>query len=433
MQHLPDLYPQVRSALSQVRSGSRVFVHGAAATPTVLLAGLVERASSLRDVELIHLHTEGSAPYAEEALKQSFRVANLFVGSNIRHQMDGARVDYLPCNLFDIPRLFRSGKRPIDVALLHLSPPDERGQCSLGTSVDVARAAFQSAPVVIAQINRQMPRTHGDTLIPMSEIDHFIEVDEPLPICSVSRSAHPEHAQIGKRVSELIQDGACLQVGIGSIPDAVLAELGGHRHLGLHTEMWSDGALELIRRGVIDNSKKANHPGHTVSSFLMGSQELYRFVDDNRQVLQLPADYVNHPSVIAENSDVVSINSAVEIDLTGQVCADSVGPRVISGSGGQLDFVLGAHLSSHGKSIFALTSRTAHGQSRIVSALKSGAGVVTPRASVQWIVTEYGAADLFGLTLHERARALIQIAHPDDRALLEKALREGNPGPKVIP
>jgi len=406
--------------VSYVQSGQRVFIHGAGATPAVLVQALVEQADRLNSVELIHMHTMGPVPYADPKYAKNFRVANLFVGENVRQKIDYDRVDYLPVFLSEIPLLFRSGRRHLDVALVHVSPPDRHGFCSLGTSVDVAKAAVETADLVLAQVNPRMPRVHGDGLIHISDIDYYVEVDVPL-------FEHARHAlsdvekAVGRNVASLVEDGATLQVGIGSIPDAVLAALTGHRHLGLHSEMWSDGALELIRAGVIDNSKKSVHPGKNVSAFLMGSQALYEFVHDNPSVTQLVVEYVNHPNVIARNPKVTAINSAVEIDLTGQICADSVGSRIISGVGGQMDFMRGAALSPGGKPIIAVASRSKKGMSRIVPTLKSGAGVVTTRAHVHYVVTEYGIADLYGKTLSERSKELIQIAHPDDRQSLERA------------
>ncbi len=417
--------PKASSAfemMNSVQSGHRVFIHGAAATPNILIDALIEHSDRLRDVEIIHIHTEGEAKYASSQFEKSFRVVNLFVGTNIRDRLNGDRVDYLPCFLSEIPQLFLSGKRPIHVALLHLSPPDQHGYCTLGTSVDVAKTAFHCADIVLAQINQQMPRTHGDGFLHISHLDHYVEVDVPLPQPKKIFLTESEK-DIGKYVSELIEDGSCLQIGIGSVPDAVLASLENHRHLGLHTETWSDGVLNLIQRGVIDNSEKKVHVDKSVSSFVLGSQAVYDFVHDNPAVVQLCADYINNPNVICRNDKVVAINSAVEVDLTGQICADSVGSRIISGVGGQMDFMRGASLSEGGKPIIALTSRTRKGASRLVPQLKSGAGVVTTRTHAHYIVTEYGVANLYGKTLNERARALISIAHPEDRENLEKEWR----------
>ncbi len=409
-------------ALRLIKSNDRVFVHGAAATPSVLLEALAKEASRLENVELIHLHTEGVSPYVSPSLHKSFRVVNLFVGANMRAHLDGDRIDYLPCFLSEIPQLFRSRRRPIQAALLHLSPPDKQGYCTLGTSVDVARAAIEAADILIAQINRQMPRVHGDGFVHIDELDAYVEVDRALPE-SAKRESNSIDQTIGRNVAGLIDNGACLQVGIGSIPDAVLAQLHGHKHLGIHSEMWSDGVLSLIRAGAVDNSQKSVHPGKTVSAFVMGSRDVYNFIDDNPAVIQLPSDYVNSPVVICRNKNVMAINSAVEVDLTGQVCADSIGNKIISGVGGQMDFMRGAALSSGGKPIIALPSRTKSGRSRIVLNLQAGAGVVTTRSHVQYVVTEYGVADLYGKTLNERAKALIEISHPEDREGLLAARR----------
>jgi 4-hydroxybutyrate CoA-transferase len=411
------LHASAVDAVSSIRSGQRVFVHGGVATPLRLLDALVARADELRDVELIHLHTSGPAPYAHARHAASFRVANLFVGANVRRHLDYARVDYLPCFLSEMPALFRSGRRPIDVALIQVSPPDGHGLCTLGTSVDVARAAVDVAEVVIAEVNQQMPRVHGDGVIPASVIHHWIEVDEPLPEVPGHALTDAEQA-IGRHVAAMIDDGSTLQMGIGAVPDAVAQALRGHRHLGIHSEMWSDGALALIEAGAVDNSRKRTHRGRTVSGFVMGSRALYAYIDDNPQVFQLDIAYVNSTANIARNPKVCAINSAVEVDLTGQVCADSVGHRIISGVGGQMDFMRGAALSEGGKPIIAITSRTGSGTPRIVSSLRPGAGVVTTRCHVHYVVTEYGVADLHGKTLGERARALIAVAHPDDREQL---------------
>lgn len=413
-------YSRADEAVSCIESGQRVFIHGSAATPFRLIEGLLANAHRLRNVELIHIHTEGNAAYADPQYKDSFRIANLFIGSNMRNKLDYSRVDYLPCFLHEIPILFRSGKRPVDVALIHVSPPDDHGYCTLGTSVDIARAAVEVAKIVIAQINPNMPRVHGDGFIHISEIDRFIEVDDPLPEHK-PRPLREDEKAIGRHAASLIEDGATLQTGIGAIPDAVLASLTDRRHLGVHTEMWTDGMLKLLQSGAIDNSQKKVHPGKVVSGFMMGTQNLYRYVNDNPSVVQLDIGYVNDPSVIRRNPKVTAINSAVEVDLTGQVCADSVGHRIISGVGGQMDFMRGASLSPGGKPIIAISSRSTKGHARIVPTLRAGAGVVTTRAHVHYIVTEFGVADLYGKTLNERAKALISIAHPDDREALDRA------------
>lgn len=410
-------------AVRVVKSGDRVFFHGMGATPHRLIAALVKRAGELRDVEIVHLHTEGEAKYAAPELSQSFFVNNLFVGGNLRKALDEGRADYVPVFLSEIPTLFRRGVLPIDVAFVSVSPPDAHGFCSLGVSVDVALAAVQSAKVVIAQVNRHMPRTHGDGNLHISSFHHLVEGHDPLP------SHEPEpigdvERQIGEKVASLIEDGACLQMGIGGIPNAVLASLTNHKRLGIHTEMFSDGVIDLVERGVITCEEKTIHRGRIVAGFVSGSQRLYDFVDDNPFVQLLDITYVNDTSAIRKLKKMVAINSAIEIDLTGQVCADSIGTRQFSGVGGQMDFVRGASLSEGGKPIFALPSVTNKGISRITPILKPGAGVVTTRAHVHYVVTEHGIADLYGKNLRQRATELIRIAHPDHREELERAAFE---------
>lgn len=413
--------------VQNIKSGQRVFIHGAAATPNVLIEALVNRAeespNQLENVELIHLHTVGPARYVEPQFRKNFRVINLFVGPNLRPHMDYEGVDYLPCFLSEIPNLFRSDKCHLDVALIQVSPPDVHGYCSLGTSVDVAKAAVESSKLVLAQINQQMPRVHGDGFIHLSQVDQFVEVNVPLPE-SPRPVLQEEEIKIGQHIANLIEDGSTLQVGIGTIPDAALTALRNHKHLGVHTEMWSDGMLDLIKSGAIDNSRKTVHPGKIVAGFSSGTRALYDFMHDNPNVVHLDIAYVNNPTIIARNAKVAAINSAVEVDLTGQICADSVGSRIISGVGGQMDFIRGASLSKGGKPIIALTSRARKKVSRLVPVLKSGAGVVTTRAHVHYIVTEYGVVDLYGKTLGERAQSLIQIAHPDDQENLERSWHE---------
>ncbi|MGZ3420546.1 MAG: acetyl-CoA hydrolase/transferase family protein [Polyangiales bacterium] len=410
-------------AVAMIQSGQRVFVHGVAAAPQHLLDALVARAGELRDVEIVHLHTEGPARYAAREYAKSFRVNALFVGENLREAVNEGRADHTPIFLSDIPDLFRSKAMPLDVALVQVSPPDRHGFCSLGTSVDVARAAVESAKHVIAQVNRHMPRTHGDGLLHVSALDVMVEHDAPLPEHKPHAATAVETA-IGVRVAELVEDCSTLQMGIGGVPDAVLSALGGHKHLGVHTEMFSDGLVDLIERGVVTNTAKAVHPGKTVSAFVMGSKRVYDFVDDNPAVALLDAQYVNDPNVIRRNPRVVAINSAIEIDLTGLVCADSVGTRQISGVGGQMDFMRGAARSPGGKPIIALTSTTHHGsKSRIVPTLEVGAGVITTRAHVHWIVTEHGAVNLHGKSFAERAKALIALADPRHRDVLIAAAR----------
>ena len=410
-------------AVASIASGQRVFVHSVAAAPQRLIAALVARADELRDVELVHLHTEGPAPYATADLARSFRTSALFVGANVRAAVASGEADYIPIFLSEVPALFRSGRMPLDAALIQVSPPDRHGFCSLGTSVDVSRAAVSVARRVIAEINPRMPRTHGDGQLHVDDIHEAVEVEYelhervPAALTAVER-------EIGRHVASLVEDGATLQLGIGSIPDAVLAALGGHRDLGVHTEMFSDGIIDLVERGVVNGRLKRTHPGKVVGAFILGSRRLYDFVDDNPQVAMLSVDYVNDTAVIRRNPKVTAVNSAIEIDLTGQVVADSIGTRQYSGVGGQMDFIRGASLSPGGKPIIALPSRTKRGESRIVAMIRPGAGIVTTRAHVHYVVTEYGAVYLHGIGLRDRARALIGIAHPDDREILERVAIE---------
>jgi acyl-CoA hydrolase len=410
-------------AVSLVRSHDRVFVHSAAAAPQRLVRALTARAAELREVEIVHLHTEGPAPYAAPNLRESFFTNAFFVGHNVREAVAGGTADYIPVFLSEVPALFQRGVLPLDVALVQVSPPDRHGFCSLGVSVDASRAAVQAATKVIAEINPNMPRTHGDGLVHVDAIDCAVEVDYPLPERARPELSEVERA-IGGHVAGLVEDGATIQMGIGSIPDAVLAALGSHRDLGVHTEMFSDGVIDLVERGVITGAHKRNHPGKLVAAFVLGTRRLYDFVDDNLQVVMLGADYVNDTAVIRRNPRVTAINSAIEIDLTGQVVADSIGTRQFSGVGGQMDFIRGASLSPGGKPIIALPSTTRRGESRIVALLRPGAGVVTTRAHVHYVVTEWGVAYLYGKNLRQRARALIDVAHPDHREALARAAAE---------
>jgi 4-hydroxybutyrate CoA-transferase len=419
----PMRYVPAEQAVALVRSGQRVFVHGGAATPQLLLRALAARAGELRDVELVHLHTEGENPCVAPGAVASFRTNALFLGANVRDAVARGDADYVPAFLSEMPRLFRGGVLRLDVALVHVSPPDKHGCCSLGVSVDIARAAVDSAAVVIAQVNPRMPRTHGDGLVHASRFTAAVEVDAELPAHAPAVLGEQELA-IGRHCAALVADGATLQMGIGAIPDAVLAALDGHRDLGVHTEMFSDGVLRLVERGAITGRRKAVHPGKLVAGFALGTRALYDFLDDNPQVAMLDIAYVNDPGVIRRNPGVVAINSAIEVDLTGQVCADSIGTMMWSGVGGQMDFLRGAALSAGGKPVIALPSVTSKGVSRLVPLLRPGAGVVTTRAHVHWVVTEYGAVDLYGRNLRQRARALISIAHPQHRELLERAARE---------
>ena len=410
-------------AVASIASGERVFVHSVAAAPQRLIAALVARAAELRDVELVHLHTEGPAPYAAAPLAMSFRTSALFVGANVRAAVASGEADYIPIFLSEVPALFRSGRMPLDVALIQVSPPDRHGFCSLGTSVDVSRAAVSVAGRVIAEINPRMPRTHGDGQLHVDQIHTAVEVEYELHE-RVPAALTEVEREIWRHVASLVEDGATLQLGIGSIPDAVLAALGGHRDLGVHTEMFSDGVIDLVERGVVNGRLKRTHPGKIVGAFILGSRRLYDFVDDNPQVAMLSVDYVNDTAVIRRNPKVTAVNSAIEIDITGQVVADSIGTRQYSGVGGQMDFIRGASLSPGGKPIIALPSRTKRGESRIVAMVRPGAGIVTTRAHVHYVVTEFGAVYLHGIGLRDRARALIGIAHPDDREALERAAAE---------
>jgi acyl-CoA hydrolase len=392
-----------------------VFVHGAAATPTPLLDALVAR-RDLEGVTLYHMHTNGPAPFADPAHAGRFFSVSLFTGPPLRAAVDEGRADFVPIFLSDIPGLFSSGRVPLDVALLQLSPPDRHGFCSLGTSVDTALAASRAARIVIAEINERMPRTLGYTLVPFQRIDAFIHTNRPL-LGHEPGTVSPVEDAIGEHVAALVPNGATLQMGIGGIPDAVLRRLFGKHDLGIHTEMFSDGVIDLVHAGVITNRLKHVHPGRTVTSFVNGSARLFDFVDDNPLVEFQPCDRTNDTAIIRRNDRVVAINSAIEVDLSGQVCADSIGFRIYSGIGGQMDFIRGAALSRGGLPVIALPSTAARGTtSRIVSTLRPGAGVVTTRGHVHWVVTEYGAVDLFGKGLRERADLLISIAHPDVRA-----------------
>lgn len=414
-------FSSAQDAVKAIQSGHRVWIHGMAAAPQALIRAMVERADELRDVEIVQLHTEGPAPYAEPEFAANFRVNALFVGANVRKAVDEGRADYIPVFLSEAPALFRKGILPLDVALITVSPADRHGFYSLGTSVEATRAAVQTAKVVIAQVNRFMPRTHGDALLHSSQIHHLVEHDEPI---AEHLRGVPSAVQmsIGRNVAGLIDDGATLQMGIGAIPDAVLAALTGHKELGIHTEMFSDGVIDLVEKGVITNERKKIHPGKIVATFVIGTRRLYDFVDDNPSVQMLDAAYVNDTAVIRKNPKVTAINSAIEVDLTGQVCADSIGSRLYSGVGGQMDFIRGASYSEGGKPIIALPSTTKTGASRIVGKLQEGAGVVTTRAHVHYVVTEYGVAYLKGKNLRQRAQALIEIAHPDHREALSASL-----------
>jgi len=400
----------------RVNSGDRVFVHGACATPTPLLDALAAR-TDLEGVELYHLHLSGPCAFATDRCRGIFS-NSLFTGPSLRSQVEQGLAEFIPVFLSDIPALFTSGQVPLDVAILQLSPPDAHGMCTLGTSVDTAYAAACSAKAVLAEINERMPRTHGHTAVPFSRVRAFVHTDRPLH--AAERTAPTEvEKRIGELIANLVEDGATLQMGIGGIPDAVLARLGDKHELGVHTEMFSDGLIPLVEGGVVTNREKRVHPGRTVASFVSGSPRLFDFVHDNLLVELHPCDRTNDTALIRKNPKVCAINAALEIDLTGQVCADSMGHKIFSGIGGQMDFIRGAALSPGGKPIIALPSTAAGGKiSRIVTTLKPGAGVVTTRGHVHYVVTEYGAVNLHGLNLRKRAEALVSIAHPDFRAEL---------------
>ena len=407
-------------ALALVQSGMRVFIHGASATPTPLVQALAAR-NDLENVRLYHLHLTGDVPFGRPEFAGRLLSTSLFTGPSLRKPIEEGRADFVPIFLSDIPGLFSSGLIPLDVALLQLSPPDAHGCCTLGPSVDTARAAADSARIIIAEINEQLPRTHGNSFVRFERISAFVHTDRPV----AEHPALPEsdvEARIGEIVAGLVEDGATLQMGIGAIPDAVLARLGNKHDLGVHTEMFSDRLVDLFESGAITNRLKQVHPGRTVVSFVTGTRRLFDFIHDNQMVEFHGCDRTNDTALIRKNPKVTAINSALEVDLSGQVCADSIGHRIYSGIGGQMDFIRGAALSAGGKPIIALASTAAHGSiSRLVPELKAGAGVVTTRGHVHWIVTEYGAVNLHGKTLRERAEALISIAHPDFRSELRNA------------
>ncbi|MCC6129526.1 MAG: acetyl-CoA hydrolase/transferase family protein [Acidobacteria bacterium] len=409
-------------ALKLLGSSMRVFVHGAAATPTPLLEAMVARAD-LENVRLYHLHTAGAAPFASPDCVGRFLSVSLFTGAPLRKAIEEGRADFMPIFLSDIPGLFHSRQVPLDAALLQLSPPDRHGNCTLGTSVDTAKAAADSARILIAEINDQMPRTHGNSVVPMSRVSAFIRTDRPLHVHPPAEETQVE-ARIGEIIADLVEDGATLQMGIGGIPDAALARLKNKRDLGIHTEMFSDRVVDLVEAGAVTNRLKHVHPGRIVTSFAAGTKRLYDFLNDNPIVEFHPCDRTNDTALIRKNDKVHAINSALQIDLTGQVCADSIGHRIYSGIGGQMDFIRGAALSKGGKPILALPSTAAGGKvSRIAPELVPGSGVVTTRGHVHWVVTEFGAVNLHGKTLKERGEHLISIAHPDFRAELNRELK----------
>ncbi|WP_037324455.1 acetyl-CoA hydrolase/transferase family protein [Salinimicrobium terrae] len=412
-----------QEAVSHVKSGERVFLQGAAMTPNKLIETLTGRYSELKDVEFIHIHTEGPAPYTQPPYNQSFKTNSCFVAGNVRQAVNSSIGAYIPIFLSEIHLLFRRNILPLDVAFIQVSPPDEHGYCSLGVSVDITLPAVQTAKKVIAQVNPKVPRTHGDGIIHVSQIHAAIEVDHPIHIHDIPRPSEIEQ-RVGEYVAGLVEDGATLQMGIGGIPNVVLSKLTNHKRLGIHTELFSDGVLPLIEKGIITGEEKKIKTGKIVTCFAAGSQKLYDFIDDNPVVHFKEAAYTNDSALIRQNPKVTAINSAIEIDLTGQVCADTIGKYHFSGVGGQMDFIRGASLSQGGKAIFAMPSVTNKGISKIVPSLKEGAGVTTTRAHVHYVATEFGVVNLYGKNLKQRAKALISIAHPDHREALEKAYFE---------
>ena len=424
-------YCTAEEAVQIVKSGDRIFLHGSAATPVQLVKALQKRHAELNNVELVSITSMGDIDFNAPEVTKSFFFNSLFVSANTRAVANSENGDYVPVFLSQIPQLFRRKILPIDVAIVQVSPPDKHGFSSLGTSVDIARAAVDEAKVIIAQVNPKMPRTHGDGFINVNRIEKLIWHEAELPELDYSSVASDTTKIIGKNVASLIQDGATLQLGIGSIPDQVLKNLSDHKNLGIHTEMLSDGVIPLIKSGVINNRYKKLNRGRSVTGFISGTRKLYDFVDDNPEIRVMDISYVNDPAVISQNPKVTAINSAIEVDLTGQVCADSIGTYQYSGIGGQMDFMRGASISEDGKPIIAMPSTTDKGISRIVPFLKEGAGVVTTRGHVHWVVTEYGITDLFGKNLRQRAKALINIAHPDKREALEKAFHQRFKGQRL--
>ncbi len=411
-------------AVSWIRSGGHVWIHAGCNNPEELVKALVGRADALQDVTVTHLMTFGCADYALPRYQRSFRHRSLFTGSNVRQAVNEGRADFVPVHLSEIPGLIASGAIPVDAALVHISPPDEHGFCSFGVGVECTKAATERADVVVALVNRRMPRSLGDSFIHVSRLTHVVEVDRPVLELPQARKVGGVARAIGGHVAELIESGSTLQMGIGEIPDAVLLHLKDKRDLGIHTEMFSDGVVELFEAGVVNGEAKTLHRGKIIASFVLGTRKCFDFLDNNPFVEFHPSDYVNDPFVIARNEKMVAINSALAVDLTGQVCADSIGRDVYSGFGGQLDFIRGSARSRGGRPIIALPSTAKDGRlSRIVDVLAEGSGVVTTRADVHYVVTEHGVARLHGKSLRERAQELIGVAHPDFRAELRDAAR----------
>lgn len=417
-------YISAEDAVKIVQSGNRVFIHGSAATPLKLLHSLMDRGGEITNVELVAISTFGVIDWNRKEVRDNFYLNSLFVSANVRDWVNSDHGDYVPIFLSEIPKLFSNDILPIDVAIVHVSPPDRHGFCTLGTSIDAALTAVRTAKKVIAQVNPQMPRTQGDGHIHFSKFAAMVWEDAALPEVNYGEKVDEVAQKIGQNVAGLIEDGSTLQMGIGAIPDAVLQSLTNHKGLGVHTEMFSDGVIPLVEKGVITNEYKKIRRGKIVTTFAAGTRKLYDFVDDNPFVVFMDVTFVNDTSIIRQNPKVVAINSAIEIDLTGQVCADSIGMYQFSGIGGQMDFMRGASLSNGGKPIIALPSMTNKGISRITSMLKPGAGVVTTRGHVHYVVTENGVVNLYGKNMEQRAQLLISIAHPSQQEMLEKAFYE---------
>lgn len=408
------------TALSAIKSNQRIYLGGGSGVPVALINALVKRAPVLRNVEITHILTFAEAPYVDDQYAESFRHNALFIGPHVRKAVQSGRADFTPVFLHEINELFRTGPLPLDAALISLTPPDEHGFCSFGVEIGTTKPAAEAARIIIAEINPQMPRTLGDSFIHISRLTHIVEANYPLPEAPQGGTSDL-HMAVGENIVELVPDGATLQLGIGSIPDAVLKHLHSHKDLGIHTELFSDGVIDMVESGVITCARKNYHPGKIVAGFLFGTKRLYDFVDNNPLIEMHPTDYVNDPFNIARNDNMVAINSALQVDLTGQVCADSIGTRFYSGAGGQVDFIRGAARSKGGKPIIALTSTTKNDTiSRIVPTLSEGAGVVTSRNDVHYVVTEYGVASLHGKTVRQRVQELVNIAHPNFRDELRR-------------
>ena len=415
-------FTTAEEAVKVIKSGDHIHLSSVASAPQCLIKAMCERgrAGELKDVHIHHLHTEGPAPYSEPEFEGVFQLDSFFVGGNVRKTTQAGYADYIPIFLSETQKLYRTGAVPCNVAMIQVSTPDQHGYVSLGTSVDATLAAVECADHVIAVVNKYVPRAFGDAMIHSSKIDLFVADDQPLEEAHFTAPNEVE-VKIGKYCAELIEDGATLQMGIGAIPNAVLAQLGGHKNLGIHTEMFADGVLPLVEAGVINGEAKNIDKGKMVSTFLMGSQKVYDFIHDNPGVMMMDVGYTNNPFIIAKNDKVTAINSALQVDLTGQVCADSLGRKFYSGVGGQIDFIYGASLSKGGKAIIAMPSITNKGVSKIADALNEGAGVVTTRNHIHWFVTENGAVDLYGKSLQERARLIISVAHPSAQEALDEA------------